>query len=283
MKVIKRLILIIPCAYGGTVFIPFTNITSSINQANANTITKSNMDSNRIRRQLPLNAAMAAQQLNSIPFVQELSRFKDTVNRTYYQQRINNGELVHGIAGSTEDSTPSSSQKNTVVEYIGKLWFLKQTGLRFRETIEIKSMSPSYSSVECTTSFQSRGAADKGKHKRKKGSSSTSSLLEQNQESHWVDCSKVTCTFTQRNKHPLVIYGGSRYHSNGKNPHSIQPNKEDTVLGLDMNVQSEILLHNPLIRLAKGTVNYKISSVFQCAAESHLKKYLGSIGTSQIL
>ena len=64
-------------------------------------------------------------------------------------------------------------------EYTGKLWFMRRSGIQFRETVRIctedrgssstMSSSLSSSSVECLTKY---------KHKNE-----------------WVDCSKVICTF----------------------------------------------------------------------------------------
>lgn len=66
----------------------------------------------------------------------------------------------------------SCPKHETVAEYIGRLWFLNKSGIKFRETIKVVAISPDgkSSSVECHTEY----------HNGEK----------------WISCSKIICEFT---------------------------------------------------------------------------------------
>eukprot|EP00563_Minutocellus_polymorphus_P019914 CAMPEP_0197716192 /NCGR_PEP_ID=MMETSP1434-20131217/1167_1 /TAXON_ID=265543 /ORGANISM="Minutocellus polymorphus, Strain CCMP3303" /LENGTH=292 /DNA_ID=CAMNT_0043300513 /DNA_START=153 /DNA_END=1028 /DNA_ORIENTATION=- len=66
----------------------------------------------------------------------------------------------------------NSLSKTTTTEYTGNLWFMRNKGIRFRETVRVSDISSDGKSatVECITKYRTR--------------------------SGWNDCSKVTCTLS---------------------------------------------------------------------------------------
>jgi hypothetical protein len=68
-------------------------------------------------------------------------------------------------------SSPSLKHE-TVAEYIGQLWFINKSGIRFRETIKIVAISSDgrSSTVECNTEYHNG--------------------------SKWISCSKIICELT---------------------------------------------------------------------------------------
>jgi hypothetical protein len=112
---------------------------------------------------LNLTAASVAKSMNSIPFLQELVNLKDTCNEEYFMQQ--NEDEKEPYSGSTPIH---------VVEYTGRLWFLRNTPIRFQEVITINEISPcgKISMLECITKYKTGPKAN------------------------WVDCSRVVCSIS---------------------------------------------------------------------------------------
>jgi len=108
-------------------------------------------------------AASVAKSMNSIPFLQELVNLKDTCNEEYFMQQ--NEDEKEPYSGSTPIH---------VVEYTGRLWFLRNTPIRFQEVITINKISPcgTISMLECITKYKTGPKAN------------------------WVDCSRVLCSIS---------------------------------------------------------------------------------------
>lgn len=66
----------------------------------------------------------------------------------------------------------ASFSKSTTTEYTGNLWFMRNKGIRFRETVRVSDISRDgkTATVECITKYRTKG--------------------------RWHDCSKVTCTLS---------------------------------------------------------------------------------------
>ena len=64
---------------------------------------------------------------------------------------------------------PDGGVATTTTEYTGNLWFMRNKGIRFRETVSVSAVSSDgkYATVECLTKYRTGGK--------------------------WHDCSKVTC------------------------------------------------------------------------------------------
>ena len=73
---------------------------------------------------------------------------------------------------SQDADSNSMSSDSTTTEYTGNLWFMKNKGIRFRETVQVTEISRDGKSatVECITKYRTKG--------------------------RWHDCSKVTCTLS---------------------------------------------------------------------------------------
>jgi len=104
-------------------------------------------------------AENAAKSMNSMSFLEQLVKLKDTCNEDYYQEN-GNEEGTH-------------TETTHIVEYTGQLWFLRKTPLRFQEAITISDISPcgKFSSIECITKYKTGPTAS------------------------WSDCSRVSCSF----------------------------------------------------------------------------------------
>jgi len=92
----------------------------------------------------------------------------------FYSGQGSETALPHdqNLSSSLSEKSIPDRESYSTCEYTGKLWFLTNTGVRFKETVRIRDLSKcgSYSSVECVTQYKA------GKE--------------------WVDCSKVTCSFS---------------------------------------------------------------------------------------
>lgn len=111
------------------------------------------------------NIALA---VNSKEFLQELVRLKDTVDEVYYQE--------HGKIGLESQilkplNNPLLLSTVSTVEYTGKLWFLKQSRVKFQEKLKIVEVSHCGRSVtiECVTKYKTA------------------------KSSEWIDCAIVSC------------------------------------------------------------------------------------------
>jgi len=69
----------------------------------------------------------------------------------------------------TDGGVASKLSETTTTEYTGNLWFMRNKGIRFRETVSVSDVSSDgkYATVECITTYHTGGK--------------------------WHDCSKVTC------------------------------------------------------------------------------------------
>ena len=69
----------------------------------------------------------------------------------------------------TDGGVGSKLSETTTTEYTGNLWFMRNKGIRFRETVSVSDVSSDgkYATVECITTYHTGGK--------------------------WHDCSKVTC------------------------------------------------------------------------------------------
>lgn len=88
--------------------------------------------------------------------------------------KITNNNSVHCSRSKSKwriSSNPCPTHE-TVAEYIGQLWFLNKSGIRFRETMKVVAISPDgkSSTVECNTEYHNG--------------------------SKWISCSKIICEFT---------------------------------------------------------------------------------------
>ena len=77
---------------------------------------------------------------------------------------------------SPEVNIAASFSKSTTTEYTGNLWFMRNKGIRFRETVRVSDISRDgkTATVECITKYRTKG--------------------------RWHDCSKVTCTLSAANR-----------------------------------------------------------------------------------
>lgn len=120
----------------------------------------------------PKDAAMS---MNSIDFLEELVKIKDTVDEKYYDL-YENGNVSDNNNNNNKDYDYDEKNKEnlvSVVEYTGKLWFMNKRGVKFQESVKINNLSKcgKYSTVECMTKYKSKNK--------------------------WVDCSRVICSFQE--------------------------------------------------------------------------------------
>lgn len=123
------------------------------------------------------NAALA---MNSIEFLKELVRLKDTRDEKYYQEGHHGDEVITAACAADPNPEPSSLNsignnnhaQASVVEYTGKLWLLNKSKVRFQERVEIDEISPcgKYSTIHCITRYKTG-----------------------HQNADWADCAKVSC------------------------------------------------------------------------------------------
>lgn len=190
-------------------------------------------------------ATDAAIAMNSIAFIELLSGAKNTADiKTYTRAPIflhsvadgssnNYDKLSEGNSESERLSSGFASTSNeTVSEYLGRLWFLPETGIRFRETIRILSVSTDgqSSTVECITQYQ-RG-------------------------SRWIDCSRIICTFSSAS---LASVGSEK----------MAPEKKADV---KMELECELLVWLPMPNAVSKQVASKIRSVFETVALDFFKE-----------
>lgn len=159
--------------------------------------------------------ADAANSINTVAFLQDLVRLKDTVDEIYYQEK----DSTAGMGGEREDVCQASNLVS-VVEYTGKLWFLRKSKIRFKEVMKISEISAcgKFSENECLTLYRT------------------------NQESDWVECSKVFCTFSHNNENDC-----------------------------QMDVRSTLMLKMPLFGLGV-TIQEKINNTFVEAVNNFLSQ-----------
>lgn len=83
-----------------------------------------------------------------------------------HEETIVDSEQSHGI---TDGGVASKLSETTTTEYTGNLWFMRNKGIRFRETVGVSDVSSDgkYATVEVHTKYRTGGK--------------------------WHDCSRVTC------------------------------------------------------------------------------------------
>lgn len=107
-------------------------------------------------------ALITAQSINSLPFLKELIALKDTIDENFFEEQVH--------ASPTDHTTRTS-----IVEYTGRLWFLRKTPIRFQENIIFGGSSKCgrESYVQCISKYKT------------------------NSKSSWIDCSRVNCSFRE--------------------------------------------------------------------------------------
>jgi len=146
-------------------------------------------------RNINRDVISAAQAMNSVAFLSELVKLKDTSDVRYYvggaqtpppdsnktPSKSAAAHFLRRIRGefsslgdrlqpaSKPNSNARSRRSTCCTEYTGHLWFLRNRGIRFMETLRISKISKdgSCATIECITKYRQGG--------------------------RWVDCSKVTC------------------------------------------------------------------------------------------
>lgn len=114
------------------------------------------------------NAKNVALAMNSKEFLQELVRLKDTCNEVYYQEN-DKIEVENQILDP--HNNPFLLTTVSAVEYSGKLWFLRQSRVKFQEKLKIAKISHCGRSftLECVTKYKTA------------------------KSSEWIDCAIVSC------------------------------------------------------------------------------------------
>ena len=171
----------------------------------------------------------AAKAISSIPFLKELVNWKDTFNEDYYTRTCK------------ELQTRTDAKKlfpQHVVEYTGRLWFLRKTPVRFQECVRFLDVSScgTHSSVECITKYRTGSKSD------------------------WIDCSKVVCTVSKKS---------TKQSSSGKMGSRDIYNVECDEF--ELCVDSELLVKLPLFGIRKKVTNH-ISDTFENAVKTFLEK-----------
>ena len=146
-----------------------------------------NNDAKSSPQYLSLSPRDAAVSMNSLDFLEELVKIKDTVDEKYYgiydSHDHDMNDKNNEVRGDRNQNGPLMIQDNgsdtnnerliSIVEYTGRLWFMRERGIQFQERVRIKNLSEHGSTIECIT-----------KYKRK---------------NEWVDCSRVLCSFQVNN------------------------------------------------------------------------------------
>lgn len=171
----------------------------------------------------------AAKAISSIPFLKELVNWKDTFNEDYYTRTCK------------EVQTRADTKKlfsHHVVEYTGRLWFLRKSPIRFQECVRFLDASScgTHSSVECITKYKTGSKSD------------------------WIHCSRVICTVSKKS---------TKQSSSGKmsSPHIYNPGCDE----FELCVESELLVRLPLFGIRKKVTNH-ISDTFENAVKTFLEK-----------
>ncbi len=229
----------------------------------------------------------AAISMNSIEFLKELVRKKDTFNEHYYyaspqKMRLPTNEHNNGLYQSNNTSLADV----VVVEYTGRLWFMKKKnqdkkdeegGIRFQESVRIQNVSKcgTTSTVECITKYKKKN----GTHTKRKGVGEDND----NDDGQWIDCSKVVCTFTSPNydSHNSSMNNSSSSSGSSSNGSSISSGSSrsssriisiaEETNKLHMKIGSEVLLQIPLLGVG-GAVRKQISDTFEVAAKAYFRQ-----------
>lgn len=179
-----------------------------------------------------LSPSDAAELMNSVEFLEELVKDKDTIDEKYYglydpdqilsdENSRESENISYGngsIALSINSNKEEISKPISVVEYTGILWFLSKRKVQFQESVRITNLSKcGKSTIECITRYKKKD--------------------------NWVDCSRVLCSFQEK----------------------------DNNQGLQMEIGSEILVRLPLLGVG-GALNKKISVTFENATNSFFRK-----------
>ena len=204
----------------------------------------------------------AAREMSSISFLKELVQFKDTINEHYYtgerdkifdddsSDYYENNASTNANANNVQDQHPDRHPhmvQEHIVEYTGRLWFLRKTPVRFQEVVRLKEISPcgTRSSVECITKYKTTRSKSASVGASKANSDS-------NSNSGWHDCSRVICTFSST--------GSNDGNKSGS----------DAMKDYAMSVSSELLVGLPLFGIRKKVTKH-ISDTFESAARVFLE------------
>ena len=100
--------------------------------------------------------------MNSLSFLKELIALKDTIDEEFFEEQV-------------DASLADHDTRTSIVEYTGRLWFLRKTPIRFQEHIIFSGSSKCEreSSIQCISKYKT------------------------NSKSSWIDCSRVNCSFRE--------------------------------------------------------------------------------------
>lgn len=156
----------------------FHQSTPNHNPRDNHTIQTNNIQSNEV-----------AYAMNSISFLEKLVALKNVVDVTYYSSikpsSLNHFDNIDAVVRMRSSFPMEEDSKESSCEYTGRLWFMLNKGIRFREIVRVKSISTDGSSatIECHTQMMN-------------GSGENDS---------WKNCSKVSCQVTSSEKNPDVV------------------------------------------------------------------------------
>ncbi len=197
----------------------------------------------------------AARAVSSIPFLKELVHWKDTCNEKYYTSSTK--ILQSDTTGSSSNTCTRGGDEehhHHIVEYTGRLWFLRKTPVRFQEIVRLVGVSSCgmNSTVECITKYRAT------------------------KKSEWVDCARVLCKFSRKRNNEASEkstntsehrgLGGIISYVGGKLLDDAQQDGDDL---LGMEIQSELLVGLPLFGI-RGKITEQISKTFEEAANNYL-------------
>lgn len=239
-------------SFGGIATAIDTSTSTATATTTATTTTTATATASTFHRTSPIHSPeYAARAISSIPFLKELVHWKDTCNEEYYTHLYDNNHnhnhkqrLVHHANDNDNDNDNAKQSAHPhphphaqhIVEYTGRLWFLRKTPVRFQEIVRLVDVSSSScgthstATVECVTKYKLRARSNK---------------------SNWIDCSRVLCTF--------VSNKGGRNNNRGSGADAFE-----------MNVESELLVGVPLMGIRKK-ITRQISDTFEDAAKAFLR------------
>lgn len=186
-------------------------------------------------------AGAIARSLNDEKFLKELVSLKAAKDMEYrtihnYEQKVNEVEC--------ENQPSPSTCFSTVCEYTaGNVWFLPQTGVKFREKMAIKQVSTEnhQAIVECEADFFN------GKK--------------------WVNCAKTTCEINSKSL-PKEYLNVNFQHGHQK----LGDDFSDNPFEVQLDVKTNLMIRLPVIA---GKVSKMINSTFQDAVSSYVRNHHG--------
>lgn len=132
------------------------NIIHRVHESANTTIRRGPQKSNAALMNIILSPEQAARAIHSRSFLQELVHWKDTCKEEY----------------NTQPSETTTIDHYHIVEYTGRLWFLRKTPIRFQESVRFVGVSSGGATIECITKYK------------------------KSQSCEWIDCSRLLCTFS---------------------------------------------------------------------------------------